>query len=46
MGKAKKKPRRPKPTRQFKEKVAPFILGVISGLVANLITALVQALLE
>lgn len=38
------KPRRPKPTGRPKEKALDFILGVISGLAANLITSLVQKL--
>ena len=40
------KPRRSKPTGQLKEKVASFLLGVISGLAANLITSFVQKLLD
>lgn len=40
------KPRRPKPTGRPKEKALDFILGVISGLAANLITSLVQKLLN
>ena len=42
----KKKPRRQKPTGRPKEKALDFILGVISGLTANLITSLVQKLLD
>ena len=43
---SRKKPRRRKPTGRPKEKATDFILGVISGLTANLITSLVQKLLD
>ena len=40
------KPRRPRPTGRPKEKALDFVLGVISGLTANLITSFVQKLLD
>ena len=46
MGRKKPKPRKRKQAGLAEEKVISFILGVISGLVANLITAAVQKLLS
>lgn len=40
------KPRRRRPTGRAKEKLKGFLLGVISGLAANLITSLVQKLFD